>query len=328
MRFWLLLALRQDLHLVKLFLTAVGHAARRNARLVALDEVLLALDLRLLALIGRLFLATLERSHLLKLLVASRIARELVVVNMPDDIRHGIEERHIMRNDDKGVLVIRQVVLEPLDVLGVEVVRRLVEQQDFRVLEQELRQEDLRALAARELVHLAVKADVAQAEAACDLFDARVNRIVAARLEDVLYIADVLHELVHFLWRCLPHLVVGRKHLLLERHEVVECRAQRFPDRHARLQRRMLVKIPDLCALRPGHLPRIRRQLARDDCHERRLALAIRPDQRHMLSLQQAERNILKNLPPAIAVRKMRNLQYAHTLLLTYICVVVMISKK
>lgn len=326
-RFGLLLALRQDLHLIELLLAAVGHAARRDARLVALDEVLLALDLRLLALVGRLFLAALQSGHLLELLVAARVARELEVVDMPDDIRHRIEERHIVRDDDEGILVIRQVVLEPFDVLGVEVVRRLVEQQDLGVLEQELRQEDLRALTARELVDLALEPDVAQAEAARDLLDARIDRVVAARLEDVLDVADILHELVHLLRRGLAHLVVSREHLLLERHEMVKRRAQRLPDRHARLQHRMLVEIADLRALRPGHLPRIRRQLARDDRHERRLALAVRTDQRHMLPLQQAERHILKDLSPAIAVRKMRNLQYAHTLLLTYILDGVAIEK-
>ncbi len=137
MRFRFFLTLGQDFHLVELFLTAVGHAARRNACLVALDKILLLFDFCLLALISGFFLTTLQDGHFLEFLVAARVARELQVVDVPNDIRHGIEEGHIVRNDDKSIFVVDEIILEPLDMLGVKVVCRLVKQQNLRILQQQ-----------------------------------------------------------------------------------------------------------------------------------------------------------------------------------------------
>ena len=55
-----------------------------------------------------------------------------------------------MRDRDDRARVGREVVFEPLDALGVEVVGRLVEQQQVVALEQRLAQRDAAALAAGE----------------------------------------------------------------------------------------------------------------------------------------------------------------------------------
>ena len=210
-----------------------------------------------------------------------------------------------MGDDDKGVLVVLQIAREPGDVLLVEVVRRLVENQDFGILQQELREQYLRALAARELVHLALEADIAQAEAARHLLDTRINGVVAARIQYILDSRRLLHHLIHFLRRRLAHLVIEREHLLLQFRHVIEGRAQHLADGHARRQRSMLVEIAHFRAPRPLHGARVRRHAPRDDSEERRLALAVRPHEGHVFPFQQAERNILEDLPPAVAVRKM-----------------------
>ncbi len=53
-----------------------------------------------------------------------------------------------MRDQDKRVLILLEIALEPFDVAGIEIVGRLVEQQDIRLFEQELTEQDLRALSA------------------------------------------------------------------------------------------------------------------------------------------------------------------------------------
>ena len=45
---------------------------------------------------------------------------------MINHIGYSIEERHIMGYEDKGVFVVRQIIFEPVDVLHIEVVGRLV----------------------------------------------------------------------------------------------------------------------------------------------------------------------------------------------------------
>jgi hypothetical protein len=57
---------------------------------------------------------------------------------------------------DDGAGVVLQVALEPADGLGVQVVRRLVEEQQVRSLEQQPAERDAAALAAREVGHLGV----------------------------------------------------------------------------------------------------------------------------------------------------------------------------
>ena len=61
-----------------------------------------------------------------------------------------------MRHGDDGAGVLGQMPLEPGDALGVEVVRRLVEQQQVGLLEQHLAQRHAAPLAAGERRHVGV----------------------------------------------------------------------------------------------------------------------------------------------------------------------------
>ena len=61
-----------------------------------------------------------------------------------------------MGYDDNGILEVDEELLEPLDGVEIEVVGRLVEEQDVRITEQRLREEDLDLLGALQLVHLIV----------------------------------------------------------------------------------------------------------------------------------------------------------------------------
>ena len=197
-------------------------------------------------------------------------------------------------------------------MLGVKIIRRLIEDQDVRILQEEFRQQYLRSLSARKLINAPLQAHVAQSEPSCDLLDARVDRVIAARLQEVLDIADILQQTLHLLGRRLTHLIIGREHLFLLLHHRVECRAQRLTNRHARHERGMLVEIADGGASRPFHGTGIRRQLPRQNGEERRLSLAVRADQGDMLALEQSEGNIFKNLTSAIAVRYMLYIQNTH----------------
>jgi hypothetical protein len=79
-----------------------------------------------------------------------------------EDLEHpaddAVEEEAIVRDDDDRALVARERLLEPRDRLDVEVVGRLVEQQDVGVLEQRAAQRDAATLASRQLAHVDVAA--------------------------------------------------------------------------------------------------------------------------------------------------------------------------
>ena len=73
--------------------------------------------------------------------------------------------------------VLRQVPLEPLHGLGVEVVGRLVEQQQVGLLEQQLAQRDPPALAAGELVDQPSGGGQRSASIACSSRAVEVPRV-------------------------------------------------------------------------------------------------------------------------------------------------------
>ena len=217
-----------------------------------------------------------------------------------------------MRYEDKGILVALQIIPQPVDMLNIEIVRRLIQDQDHGILQQQLREQHLCTLPARELIDPLFKADIPQAQSARNLFDARIEAVEAVRLQDALDITDVRHHPVHFLRRGLAHLVIAGQHLRLELVHVVKGRAQHLPDRLPGLQRRMLVEIADRHAVGPLDFSLIRRELTRNHREKRRFALAIRPDQCHMLAFQQPKGSILKNRPSAKAVGYMLYIQYTH----------------
>ena len=78
-----------------------------------------------------------------------------------------------MGDGDDGALVRLEEALEPGDRLGVEMVRRLVEQEQVRRREEQARERDPAALAARERRHVAVALGQPQ----------RVHRAIERRVE-------------------------------------------------------------------------------------------------------------------------------------------------
>ena len=74
-----------------------------------------------------------------------------------------------MRNDDDSIREVGEEVLEPVDGRNIEMVRRLVEQQDVRIAEERLCQEHADLLLRRELGHHELMLLVGDAEAVQEL---------------------------------------------------------------------------------------------------------------------------------------------------------------
>ena len=126
------------------------HLAELAMAPVALDELPLALDL-----VG-LGVGVLDgpRVALLALAVVGAVVaaedRQAPVAQLPD-ARHGrIEERPVVRRDEQRPGPPAEVVLEPLERVEVEVVRRLVEQQQVRIGDDQPSERGPRLLAARQ----------------------------------------------------------------------------------------------------------------------------------------------------------------------------------
>ena len=72
-------------------------------------------------------------------------------VELEDPAGDVVEEVAIVGDGDDGALVVGQVLLEPGDALGVEVVGGLVQQQQIGLLQQQPAQRDAAPLAAGQL---------------------------------------------------------------------------------------------------------------------------------------------------------------------------------
>ena len=53
-----------------------------------------------------------------------------------------------MRDQDKGILVLCQIPFQPADMLFIQVIRRLVQKKDIRLLQEQLPEKDAGALSS------------------------------------------------------------------------------------------------------------------------------------------------------------------------------------
>ena len=68
-----------------------------------------------------------------------------------------IQKMTVMRNDQHRAEIIREEILKPADRVDIEVVRRLIEQDDIRIAEERLREQNLDLLVAVQLGHLRIE---------------------------------------------------------------------------------------------------------------------------------------------------------------------------
>jgi hypothetical protein len=166
----------------------------------------------LLALVLALFL--LEPLGLL--LEIARIIALVDVVAAAIELEHPVddivEEVAIVGDEDDVARIVDQMLLQPGDALGVEVVGRLVEQQDVGLFEQQLGQRDAALLAAGQIVDRAVARRAAQ----------RIHRdlelVVEAPAVDRV---DLLLKLAHLRHQRVEVGVLGR--IAHDRRDLVEA---------------------------------------------------------------------------------------------------------
>ena len=146
-----------------------------------------------------------------------------------------------MGDQDKGVLIVLKVPLQPLDMLYIQIVCRLVEEQDIRLFKKKLSEEDLRSLSAGELVNVLVKTDLVEAEGASDLLHLGVDNVEIMCHQKILDRSQLLHHGVHLILGRISHLRADVVHLLLHLKEEGKGTLKHVADRHTLLKHGMLV---------------------------------------------------------------------------------------
>ena len=105
--------------------------------------------------------------------IVALVGNALAAVELENPARDVVEEVAVMGDDQDRAGIVAQMAFEPGHRLGVEMVGRFVQQQQFRLVEQQLAQRDAAALAAGELRHVGIVGRAAQ----------RVHRLVDLAVE-------------------------------------------------------------------------------------------------------------------------------------------------
>ncbi len=117
--------------------------------------------------------------------VSALVLLQLVVdaVELDDAVGHAVEERAVVADHEHAAGEFREVVAEPVDRVGVEVVGGLVEQQDARLGEQHAPEHQPRLLASADLGQFGVVRQVGHVEALAYVIDAGLGGPAVDRLE-------------------------------------------------------------------------------------------------------------------------------------------------
>ncbi len=120
--------------------------------------------------------------------VAAPKRRELSIAQLPDTSHGGIQKGSVVRSDDQAAVAPPEVVLQPLQGAEVEVVRRLVKQQQLRIGEQQPGQDGSSLFAAGQEGRRSIPLAPLEAEAGQRRLDPLVERVAILDRELVLQV--------------------------------------------------------------------------------------------------------------------------------------------
>ena len=203
-----------------------------------------------------------------------------------------------MGDDHDRALVLAQRTLQPGDALGVEVVRRLVEQQQVGLLQQQAAQRHAAPLSAREVRHRALGWRAAQ-RVEGDV-DAAVEVPAVLGVDPLLQLRLLGEERVHLLVvHRLGELLADRVEAVDRGFEGGEGLHHVLADRLVRVELGLLLQVADAHALRG---PSLAAELLLDpghDLEQRALARAVDAEHADLDARQEGQRDPLEHLAPA-----------------------------
>ncbi len=219
--------------------------------------------------------------------VVALVGHALAAIELQRPLRDVVEEVAVVGDQHDAAGVVLEIALEPGHRLRVQMVGRLVQQQDVGLGQQQLGQRHAPLLAARELLDTRLARGAAQRVQR--LLHLRVEVPQALRLDLVLQLGHLLGGLVGVVG---GQLVVAVDQRLLLRHPLHGV-AQHIL---AGIQLRLLRQIADADALcRPG-LADIVLELPGHDLEQRRLAGAVQADDADLGAREERQRDVLQDL--------------------------------
>ena len=241
-------------------------AAAQPLELVA-QEVLALLLAGLLALDAR-FLLLEERR------VVARVGVGTALVELEDLRRRVVEEVAVVRDHQQGALLPPEIFLEPGDCLAVEMVRRLVEEQEVARLYQGRREGQALLLAARE------RAGLGRVVRDAELLQHGLGRALDLPAVELVNLLGVLHDALLDGGAIRIFCRIGQRELVAAQgvHQGRHAAEDLHEHRVLRVEDLVLREVLDAQAAHRDHRAVIDGHEPRDGLEERRLARAVDTD--------------------------------------------------
>jgi hypothetical protein len=254
-------------------------------------------------------LVELARAHLLvrqllglALLVFGVVARvrvEAPAVELDHAMRDAVEEAAVVRDEDHAAGKAGERLLQPFDRLDVEVVGRLVEQQQVGLEDERTSQRHALAHAAGELVHEPVRGQLQAVERRLDAMLDRPGVGVVECLVQLVHAVEVAR-------------VGGRVVVEQQLPRLADTEGDDLEHGLARLERRLLLDARHLDAGRHPHLAVVRARTALDDPQQARLPGAVAPDEADVLARLDHEVGVVEQRHVAIGEGGFGELEQRH----------------
>ena len=222
----------------------------------------------------------------------------LTTVQLQNPFAHIIQEVAVVSHGDNRTLILLQVLLQPVDALRIQMVRRLIQQQHIRLLQQQTAQSHTAALATREMRNRQVALRATQrSHRAVQL---RVHVPCVRRVNDVLHFRLALHQLVHLLritivllqTKLLVYLLILLQGIICLLHPLHNVLLHRL----RLIQWWVLRQITDRVARTPHHLALSRLVQSGYNLHQCRLTCTIQTDDTYFCTIEERKINVLQYL--------------------------------
>ena len=219
--------------------------------------------------------------------VVALVGHALAAIELQRPFGDVVEEVAVVRHQHDAAGILLEIALEPGHRLCIQMVGRLVEQQDVGLGEQQLGQRHAPLLAARELAHFGIAWRTAQGIER--LLHLRIEIPEALRLDLVLQLGHLLGGLVR---------IVGGEFVVAVDQRLLLGHALHGIAEHVLvgIELRLLRQIADAHAVGRPRLADEVLKLARHDLEQRRLARAVQADHADLGAGKERQRDVLQDL--------------------------------
>ena len=268
-------------------------------------ELLQPLDVALLVLVGRQMLFRLRRALDEIFVVVAAISQQPALTDVHDAADELVQELAVVRDEHDGAGIRFQIFLKPPQRFEVEMVGRLVEQQQVRLLHEQPGQIRPHHPAAAHRLQRTIEIPFAKRQPVQDVLRFRFELISAQFVEPRLHLVEIVRL------RVVPGL--ERLQPPLQLRDLRRDRRRQLQHRFLADRRRFLRQMTERRVAFDVHLAGVRRVVTQHEREQRGLPCPIRPDQPNPVAAIDLQRRVFKQNARSKRLGHMRNRQHGRS---------------